>query len=134
LGLGASASVGGEPLYVVKIDAARARVTVGPREALSTRRVALRDVNWIGPGTLDEALGREITARVRSTRPPAPAVMTRRGDEILVEFVAGESGVAPGQACVFYESAASRARVLGGGFIRSAESAYEEPAFARKTA
>ncbi|MBB4199410.1 tRNA 2-thiouridine(34) synthase MnmA [Rhodoblastus sphagnicola] len=134
LGLGASASVGGEPLYVVKIDAAHARVTVGPREALSTKRVTLRDVNWIGPGALDQALGREIAARVRSTRPPAPAVMTRRGDEIVVEFVEGESGVAPGQACVFYEDSGPRARVLGGGFIRSAESAQEEPAIARKRA
>jgi len=134
LGLGASASVGGEPLYVVKIDAAQARVTVGPREALSTKRVVLRDVNWIGPGTLEEALGREIAARVRSTRAPAPAVMMRRGDELVVEFIEGESGVAPGQACVFYENAGPRARVLGGGFIRVAESAQEEPAFRRKRA
>ncbi|MCW2315137.1 tRNA-specific 2-thiouridylase [Rhodoblastus acidophilus] len=130
LGLGA-ASLGGEPLYVVRIDAANARVTVGPRAALSTRRVALRDVNWIGPGSLDQAVGREIAARVRSTRPPAPALLLRRGDEILVEFIEGESGVAPGQACVFYENAGPRARVLGGGFIRTAETAQEEPAIAR---
>lgn len=134
LGLGASASAGGEPLYVVRIDAANARVTVGPREALSTKRVTLRDVNWIGPGTLDDALGREIAARVRSTRPPAPATILRRGDEIVVEFVEGENGVAPGQACVFYENEDARARVLGGGFIRSAESAQEEPAAGRKRA
>lgn len=138
LGLGASANVGGAPLYVVRIDAAQARVTVGPREALSTKRVALRDVNWIGPGSLDEALesprGREIAARVRSTRAPAPAAMARRGDEIWVEFVEDESGVAPGQACVFYEDAGPRARVLGGGFIRNAEPAQEEPATARKRA
>jgi tRNA-specific 2-thiouridylase len=134
LGLGASASAGGEPLYVVRIDAAQARVTVGPREALFTRRVALRDVNWIGPGTLDQALGREIAARVRSTHAPAPAVVTRRGDEIWVEFIEGESGVAPGQACVFYDHAGPRARVLGGGFIRSAETVHEETALARKSA
>ena len=138
LGLGASASAGGDPLFVVRIDAANARVTVGPREALCTKTVALRDVNWIGPGTLDEALdpslGRELAARVRSTRPPAPALLLRRGDDIFVEFVEGESGVAPGQACVFYENAGPRARVLGGGFIRSAESAQEEPAIARKRA
>ena len=33
----------------------------------------------------------------------------------------GEEGVAPGQACVFYDSAEGGARVLGGGFIRSAQ-------------
>jgi tRNA-specific 2-thiouridylase len=134
LGLGANANVGGEPLYVVKIDAANARVTVGPREALATKRVVLRDVNWIGPGSLEQALGREIAARVRSTRAPAPAIFFARGEELLVEFAEGESGVAPGQACVFYENTGPRARVLGGGFIRGAESAFEEPAPVRKTA
>jgi tRNA-specific 2-thiouridylase len=112
---------------VVKLDAARARVTVGPRTALATRRIVLRDVNWIGPGELDDAAhsGREIAVRVRSTRPPVPAVLEMRDGEVLVEFVDDESGVAPGQACVFYESAEPRARVLGGGFIRSTEAATD---------
>ncbi|MGP0106637.1 tRNA 2-thiouridine(34) synthase MnmA [Rhodoblastus sp.] len=125
LGLGAAAASAGEPLYVVRIDAARARVTVGPRSALATRRVALRDVNWIGPGGLEEAArsGREIAVRVRSTRPPAPALLELRDGRIWVEFVDDESGVAPGQACVFYDSVEPRARVLGGGFIRAAETA-----------
>ena len=41
-----------------------------------------------------------------------------RGREI--ELVAGEEGVSPGQACVFYDAASGQARVLGGGFIQSA--------------
>jgi tRNA-specific 2-thiouridylase len=119
LGLGSAAASGGEPLFVVKIDAARARVTVGPRSALATKKVVLREVNWIGPGALEEAAaGVEIAVRVRSTRPPVPAVLERRDGEICVEFVDDESGVAPGQACVFYDSVEPRARVLGGGFIR----------------
>ncbi len=125
LGLGSAAASAGEPLFVVKIDAAKARVTVGPRSALATKEVVLRDVNWIGPGTLDAAAasGLEIAVRVRSTRPPVPAVLENRNGEICVEFVDDESGVAPGQACVFYENAEPRARVLGGGFIRSAQAA-----------
>jgi tRNA-specific 2-thiouridylase len=131
LGLGASGGSAGEPLYVVKIDAAHAQVTVGPRTALATKRVFLRNVNWIGAGeffgefpgasSASAAAGMEIAVRVRSTRPPAPAVLDIRDGEICVEFVDDESGVAPGQACVFYENAGPRARVLGGGFIRSAE-------------
>jgi tRNA-uridine 2-sulfurtransferase len=123
LGLGSAAVSGGEPLYVVKIDAARA--TVGPLSALATRKVVLRDVNWIGRGELLEAAasGMEIAVRVRSTRPPVPAVLELQDGEICVEFVDDESGVAPGQACVFYASAEPRARVLGGGFIRITESA-----------
>jgi tRNA-specific 2-thiouridylase len=40
-----------------------------------------------------------------------------------VELLNGEDGVAPGQACVFYDSARGQARMLGGGFIRSDEAA-----------
>ena len=56
------------------------RVVVGPREALRTSRIALRDVNWLGDGTLDDALGgdgREVFVKVRSTRPPQPAWLSR---------------------------------------------------------
>lgn len=112
----------GEPLYVVRIEAGERRVVVGPREALATRTIMLRDVNWIGDGAIDAALeaGREIAVRVRSTRPPQPASLRREGDRILVELFDGEYGVSPGQACVFYESVDPRARVLGGGIIHRA--------------
>jgi tRNA-specific 2-thiouridylase len=62
----------GEPLFVVKLDAANKRVIVGPREALGVSRIALKDVNWIGEGEAPPH-GRDILVRVRSTRPPVPA-------------------------------------------------------------
>ena len=67
----------GEPLYVVHLDADRARVIVGPREALETHKIYLRDVNWLGDGALADipAEGIELFAKVRSTRPPRPAVL-----------------------------------------------------------
>ena len=76
----------------------------------------LREVNWIGDGELADApaSGLPIAARVRSTRPPAAALLLPTGE---VEFAEPESGVSPGQACVFYKSLDPRARVLGGGFI-----------------
>ena len=37
----------------------------------------------------------------------------------------GEDGVSPGQACVFYNAGEGQARVLGGGFIKSAVAALE---------
>jgi len=112
-GLGIAAS---EPLYVVALDAAAARVIVGPREALATPLVQLRDFNWIGPRRLEDiaAEGMPVAARVRSTRPPTPAVLFADGH---VAFQEPESGVSPGQACVIYDSVDSHARVLGGGFI-----------------
>ena len=113
----------GAPLYVVRLDAERRRVIVGPREALRTSRIVLRDVNWIGQGSLDEALAddrREIFVKVRSTRPAQAAWLRHGADGCEVELVDGEHGVSPGQACVFYDSGEGQARVLGGGFIKSA--------------
>lgn len=118
-GLGIAA---GSPLYVVRLDAASRRVVVGPREALRMDRIELRDVNWIGDGDLDSAVGGglEIFVRVRSTRAPQPAWLRGSDGRYEVELVAGEEGVSPGQACVFYDAPSGQARVLGGGFIRSA--------------
>jgi tRNA-specific 2-thiouridylase len=116
-GLGIAAA---EPLYVTGLDAEKALVIVGPREALETRRIVLRDVNWIGAGDLADLprQGMEIAARVRSSRQPAPARLFASGE---VELLAPEAGVSPGQACVFYDSIDSNSRVLGGGFIVAAD-------------
>ena len=119
---GASASPPAAPLYVVRLDAASRRVVVGPREALRMDRIALRDVNWIGDGALDRAVGEGSRdfRRVRSTRAPQPAWLRAADGGYEVELVAGEEGVSPGQACVFYDAPSGQARVLGGGFIQSA--------------
>jgi tRNA-specific 2-thiouridylase len=124
-GLGIAA---GEPLYVVRIDAAAKTVVVGPREALGVRRVALRDLNWLGDAALADlpADGLPLLAKVRSTRPPAPARLFAGVDGAAeVELVDGETGVAPGQACALYDEAGGR--VLGGGIIR-ASSGVSAPA------
>jgi tRNA-specific 2-thiouridylase len=113
----------GSPLYVVRLDAEGRRVVVGPREALRMSRIVLRDVNWIGEGTIDAALAddrREVFVKVRSTRPPQAAWLRHGANGCEVELVDGEHGVSPGQACVFYDSGEGQARVLGGGFIKSA--------------
>jgi tRNA-uridine 2-sulfurtransferase len=113
----------GEPLYVVHLDAESARVVVGPREALETHRVHLRDVNWLGEGALAEraADGIDIFAKVRSTRAPRAATLHFEAGRTWVDLVDGEAGVAPGQACVFYADEGADARVLGGGFIERSE-------------
>ena len=113
----------GEALYVVHLDPDNSRVVVGPREALTTRRLHLRATNWLGDGPLDDtgADGIEIFARVRSTRPPVPARLFSEGGRVHVDLVAEEAGVAPGQACVFYKTDEQRSRVLGGGWIERSE-------------
>jgi tRNA-uridine 2-sulfurtransferase len=111
----------GSPLYVVRLDAAARRVVVGPREALRTSRIRLRDLNWLGDGTLEQAAAHhpEVYVKVRSTRPPQPAWLRAGAHGIEVELIAGEDGVSPGQACAFYDAAEGQARVLGGGVIAS---------------
>jgi tRNA-specific 2-thiouridylase len=118
-GLGIAASA---PLYVIKLDAVTRRVVVGPREALRMHRIVLRDVNWIGGGTLESAVGNglELFVKVRSTRGPQPAWLRAMNGGYEIELVGGEEGVSPGQACVFYDAPDGQARVLGGGFIKSA--------------
>ncbi|MEL6125583.1 MAG: tRNA 2-thiouridine(34) synthase MnmA [Pseudomonadota bacterium] len=109
---------GGEPLYVVKLDADTQQVVVGPREALATRTIAIKEVNWIGDAPFDAAPegGWDLEVKVRSTRPPRAARLRPTGaDTAEVDLIVAEEGVAPGQACVFYEGESSR--VLGGGWI-----------------
>src|SRR5437868_11283729 len=132
-GIGISA---GYPLYVVRLEAERRRVVVGPREALTTRKMLLRDVNWIGDGEIDQALagGREVFVKVRSTRAPQPAWLAGGPDGVFVDLLEGEDGVSPGQACVFYDAADGQARVLGGGFITRAQTASETAPRERHTA
>jgi len=115
-GLGIAAR---EPLFVVRLDAANAQVVVGPREALATRSIALRDFNWLGQEDFHRAAGEGIAvfARVRSTRPPAAAVLRLGASAAVVDLAADETGVAPGQACVLYDSDGRDACVLGGGTI-----------------
>ena len=119
----------GSPLYVVRLDAAARRVVVGPREALRTSRIRLRDINWLGDGTLDEALASrpEVFVKVRSTRAPQPAWLRSGTDGIEVELIAGEDGVSPGQACAFYNAGEGQARVLGGGIISGTLASAESP-------
>ena len=91
---------------------------------MATHSLILRDVNWLGDGALDDvaADGLPVFAKVRSTRPPVEALLLRDDDGVAsVELIGGESGVAPGQACVLYGDDSADARVLGGGFIQRSE-------------
>jgi tRNA-specific 2-thiouridylase len=126
----------GEPLYVVHLDAEHARVIVGPREALETHKLYLRNVNWLGDAPLSDiaAEGVELFAKVRSTRPPRPAMLHVIDGVVTVELGDGESGIAPGQACVLYADDGNEARVLGGGFIERSERGAEAEAMLTKLA
>ena len=115
-GLGISAS---EPLYVLRLDAERSRVVVGPREYLRSAGLWLRQLNWLGDRPFDDLPdnGLELEAKIRSTGTPRTATLRNRNGVAYVHLHEGEDGVSPGQACVFYDGT----RVLGGGWISRAE-------------
>ena len=116
LGIGGGMTDGNSPLFVVRIDPAAKQVVVGPREALAVTNVYVKDLNWLG-GAIPEG-GLEVAVKVRSTRPPLPAVIRPLGEgRAVVSLLQAEEGVSAGQACVVYDGA----RVLGGGWIMGAE-------------
>lgn len=107
-----------EPLYVVGLDAADARVLVGPRRLLGVAAARVIETNRIGPLPTDEPL----TAKVRSLAKPVPVVLDGPfgdGAATTLRFAAPEYGVAPGQAAVLYAGD----RVIGGGWIDGTEPA-----------
>lgn len=110
IGIGGTA----DPLYVVKLDPANKQVIVGPRAALETSELRVKDVSWIGEEVPRKGL--PVIAKIRSTRPGVPATLiledSARARVILHE---AEAGVSPGQAAVFYDGE----RMLGGGWIDS---------------
>ena len=107
---------GGEPFFVVKLDAAKKHVIVGPREALKQNEIAVSDLNWLGRDTLSDEPSR-VFVKIRSTRPPVEASVRREGKGAIVVIAEGEFGISQGQACVLYDGLGEGARVLGGGFI-----------------
>ena len=109
-----------EPLFVVRLDPATNDVIVGPRSALATAGLVLRNTNWLGDTPVTEAArdGLAVYVRLRSSQAPRPATLfsdDKGNCEVVLSD--GEEGIATGQACVFYDGPGAGARVLGGGFI-----------------
>ena len=104
---------GGDPLYVIAVEADQHRVVVGPKDALLGERVTLKELNWLA--SVDDDT--DITVKLRSQTIPVPASLQRHADgraEVVLQ--APQGGIAPGQACVAYAGE----RLMGGGWITNA--------------
>lgn len=104
LGIGGA----GDPLFVIKLDAAKKQVIVGPKDALLRDGFTIRDCNWITPPS------GEVTVRIRSAHKGAQAkIELLENNRARVTFLEPQGAVSPGQACVAYDGD----RLLGGGWI-----------------
>lgn len=96
-----------DPLYVIKLDAVKKRVVVGPKEALLKQEFIIRDCNWLSTGG-------SANVKLRSTQPGSAATIEQLGNgRARVTLLEPQAAVSPGQACVAYDGD----RLLGGGWI-----------------
>jgi tRNA-specific 2-thiouridylase len=101
-----------DPLYVIQIDNASHRVTVGSDSEATTQTLRARDLNWISIPSLEGEM--RIRAKIRHRNEPAPATIRMlRDNEVEATFDDPQRAVTPGQAAVFY----SEDEVVGGGWI-----------------
>jgi tRNA-specific 2-thiouridylase len=108
-GLGVSSPT---PLYVLQIDPASHRVTVGADEELATRSLRARDLNWISIPELRAPM--RVRIKIRHRHEPAWATLEPAGaDEVVAAFDEPQRAVTPGQSAVFYDGD----EVVGGGWI-----------------
>ena len=104
-----------DPLYVVKIDANKNIIVVGPKEALLVKNIFLRNLNLLGS---KKDFENTIYVKVRSTGKLLKSkVIFKNNNEGVVEILEDETRVSPGQACVFYSRDSYGDKVLGGGWI-----------------
>jgi tRNA-specific 2-thiouridylase len=102
----------GEPAYVVDVDAAANRVTVGPGSLLARRGLVADRVSWVA-GHPPSGGPFEAAVRIRYRGENAPAVIEPGPEGFRVEFREPQRAVAPGQSAVIYRGD----DVLGGGRI-----------------
>jgi tRNA-specific 2-thiouridylase len=102
------------PLYVVNIDAEKNSIIVGEKECLEVKEIKLRDLNLLGS---KKDFDNVINIKVRSTGRLLKAKINILDTSADVEILDKETGISPGQACVFYSKDNIGDKVLGGGWI-----------------
>ena len=103
-----------KPLYVININAENNTVIVGRKENLEIKEIQLRDLNILSP---KKDFDQIINIKVRSTGRFLKAKINFKNKNVRVEILDKETGISPGQACVFYSKDEVGDKVLGGGWI-----------------
>ncbi len=103
-----------KPLYVIKINSKDKSIVVGEKEALIIQKIKLRELNVLGQ---KKDFDNSIFIKVRSTGKLLKANVKIIDKIAEVEILDEETGISPGQACVFYTKDNFGDKVLGGGWI-----------------
>ena len=103
-----------KPLYVIKINSKDNSIIVGEKEALNIKKIKLRELNVLGQR---KDFDKSIYIKVRSSGRLLRANVKIIGKIAEVDILDNETGISPGQACVFYLKDEFRDKVLGGGWI-----------------
>jgi tRNA-specific 2-thiouridylase len=103
-----------KPLYVVNINADNNTIIAGTKEFLEITEIKLRNLNLLG---CEKDFKDLINIKVRSTGRLLKAKISILGDNAKVEILDAETGISPGQACVFYSKDNVGDKLLGGGWI-----------------
>ena len=107
-----------DPLYVVNIDSEKNSIIVGPKDYLIVKKIVLRDLNILGD---EKNFNNQIKIKVRSTGKLLNAEIKIKGNFADIQILDNETGISPGQACVFYCKDKIGDKVLGGGWIHKTE-------------
>ncbi len=103
-----------KPLYVININADNNTLIVGNKENLEIKQIQLRELNILATKKeFEEA----VNIKVRSTGKLLKAKINFNNKYAKVEILDKETGISPGQACVFYSKDEVGDKVLGGGWI-----------------
>ena len=102
------------PLYVVNIDAEKNIIYVGSKECLEVKKISLRNLNILGS---KKEFHKIVNIKVRSTGRLLKAKINFLENFADVEILEKETGISPGQACVFYSKDRFGDKLLGGGWI-----------------
>ncbi len=106
-----------DALYVLKIDAEKNEIFVGPREKLGKKDIKLHDLNLL---VNKNEFKNNIFVKVRSTGKLLMGKVNFNNDNTaIVNLDEFEDGISPGQACVFYNKDKFGYKVLGGGWIKN---------------
>ena len=108
-----------KPLYVVDINLENNKVIVGPKNKLKKYFIYLKDLNFCSGNSPKNSFKATIKIRSGMSLVDARVSISDTKDNIgIVELDKPEYGVAPGQACVFYNR---QKKMIGGGWISASE-------------